>query len=577
MYSGGNSWRDYSFQTSVDEHRDEPWQPIRSTPTFMKNAKSLMVIAFVFTVVSIGIFSSVGSAHQSKLLENAITTPVENSMTTPVENAITSPSLPASVLYVVDPDPTRPPTSAIGNQGDKAEYEWCYGCKHRCKNVILSIESHLKTINKDIAEYKKGAIKADVFSFFRGTDFLYLEDILESQKLASPGMGWEFSKHNEAHIWVNADQHMSNFGSFHDALGRLVYDINDFDEVMIGSYAIDLWRASVSVLLQARINGFTISEGKELVRSFAYAYFNTVISYVGNDNELYFDLTMANTYGPVKAQLEQVLKTNTRVLMLDKFAPLNSTGMRAFTESDRNIPVSDKTFKQFHRAWPEYIVSSTLFHRKAFGNSTALEQINTKRATDIGYFNIKDISERLNSGLGSLGSRRYYVLIEGPTTGQDDDVILDVKYEAEPSWFDYCSPEAIKLNNFSDNGERIVMGIKALSMHSSPSIGYAKFDDGSYLVRPRSPWKGAVDAATLTDLEEFRQVCTQMGVLSATAHSRADNDYNSKIIPWSFEAEFAKVAAMHEKEFVASISEPAENWLSHLDSDYACWAAYYNP
>ena len=43
------------------------------------------------------------------------------------------------------------------------------------------------------------------------------------------------------------------------------------------------------------------------------------------------------------------------------------------------------------------------------------------------------MAERLHAGVGSLGVKRYYVLIEGPSTGQSDDRILDVKAQGAPS------------------------------------------------------------------------------------------------------------------------------------------------
>ena len=43
---------------------------------------------------------------------------------------------------------------------------------------------------------------------------------------------------------------------------------------------------------------------------------------------------------------------------------------------------------------------------------------------------MKDIHQKLGSGIGSLGKLRYYVLIEGPSTSTSDDVILELKQSA---------------------------------------------------------------------------------------------------------------------------------------------------
>lgn len=45
------------------------------------------------------------------------------------------------------------------------------------------------------------------------------------------------------------------------------------------------------------------------------------------------------------------------------------------------------------------------------------------------YYKVKDVRRKKFSGTGSLGRLRLYVLIDGPSTADSDDRILEVKME----------------------------------------------------------------------------------------------------------------------------------------------------
>jgi hypothetical protein len=54
------------------------------------------------------------------------------------------------------------------------------------------------------------------------------------------------------------DLHLDNFGTWRDAEGRLVWGVNDFDEVANMPYAVDLVRLVTSAILAKRENGLNI-------------------------------------------------------------------------------------------------------------------------------------------------------------------------------------------------------------------------------------------------------------------------------------------------------------------------------
>ena len=54
------------------------------------------------------------------------------------------------------------------------------------------------------------------------------------------------------------DLHVENFGTWRDTEGRLVWGVNDFDEVARMPYAVDLTRLVTSAILAKRENGLAI-------------------------------------------------------------------------------------------------------------------------------------------------------------------------------------------------------------------------------------------------------------------------------------------------------------------------------
>jgi hypothetical protein len=54
------------------------------------------------------------------------------------------------------------------------------------------------------------------------------------------------------HILAVGDVHVENFGTWRDADGRLVWGVNDFDEVSLFPYTLDLVRLATSAILAAR-------------------------------------------------------------------------------------------------------------------------------------------------------------------------------------------------------------------------------------------------------------------------------------------------------------------------------------
>jgi Uncharacterized protein conserved in bacteria (DUF2252) len=95
---------------------------------------------------------------------------------------------------------------------------------------------------------KHNQMAGSLFAFLRATFYRWVSLWLE----VCPDLV------NAPRVLAVGDLHVENFGTWRDAEGRLVWGVNDFDEVARMPYAIDLVRLVTSALLAQGENGLTI-------------------------------------------------------------------------------------------------------------------------------------------------------------------------------------------------------------------------------------------------------------------------------------------------------------------------------
>ena len=88
-----------------------------------------------------------------------------------------------------------------------------------------------------------GRMAATPFAFLRGAAGLMAHDLV-----GTPVTG--------ASAQICGDAHAANFGLYGDARGRLVIDLNDFDETVVGPWEWDVKRLAASFAVATRESGF---------------------------------------------------------------------------------------------------------------------------------------------------------------------------------------------------------------------------------------------------------------------------------------------------------------------------------
>ncbi|MBL0386087.1 DUF2252 family protein [Tumebacillus sp. ITR2] len=405
------------------------------------------------------------------------------------------------------------------------------------KQEIQNANSFYTDLTLKNAKYAD--MEASPFAFYRATNHLYYAD-LDTGVIPVPSQ-WKTT--SNVQTWLSGDFHTQNVGFLDNDNGKVVFDLNDFDESYIGPFYWDLLRYTTSLFLMKPELGTSLSDSdiRDVASTFLSTYQTTLSSVNGNSNEKDLYLDKAALTGFMDDQIASVQSKYSTSTLLSKWTSLQN-GVRRFNFANPDL-----------------------------GVPTA-----TDRAEVGSYFGIKDQAVRLNSGLGSQGVKKYYLLVEGPTSSQDDDVILEVKEERLPSLFHvHTVSQSLYTSQFSNHGTRTSTANKALLNHVDNYAGSLQSATRTYYVHRISPWKKGFDPADFkskSDLTEFAKASAQA---LAYAHARSDRDYNSTYVSYNFEDGALQAIALWP-QFKTTVSQLAENYAAQVQADYNSFVGLVN-
>ncbi len=378
----------------------------------------------------------------------------------------------------------------------------------RPRMVICALKERNKDLKKKDRQLKYCKMASAPLIFYRGTNHLFWADFAGDKRLKRFG-------NDKTKTWLQGDLHVYNYGSYDNAQGEVVYDLNDFDETIYADYQYDLWRMAVSLVLVAWQNDdLSTSKLEKVVDAFSQTYLDTLTLYRKKKKKarkIYFP--QKETYSKLKRFLKSVKKQYTRKDMLKKWAPKDKQDRRRFNVKKRPTKLGEASDDERER-----ILKEMTDYR---------ETLNNDLAKDDAYFEVKDIVRRLAAGTGSLGTPRFYVLIEGGKHGDpDDNRILDVKRQTRPTAYKYLDKEVQRENDerYKNDGERHAKAYRLLTRHTDPHLGWMKLDDYYYSVRERSPFKEAFPCEALDTRTAFSELAEQWAEILATDHTRANEE-----------------------------------------------------
>lgn len=356
---------------------------------------------------------------------------------------------------------------------------------------------------------KLAKMALDPYTFYRGTAHLFQRDMAT----------WPASAYATAQTgqtWIGGDAHLGNFDAARDSSGTAVFRVSDFDEGYLGQYTWDLRRLATSFVLAGRANGVADADIRTAIATLVGAYADKMADFKGSSAEASFRLTKSTTTGVVD-DLIAAADAKTRASLLSKYTQVSGS-VRTFQTTADLVSVPATTRSALVGAMTGYV------------NSIA-----TSKRYTAGFYAVKDVRQKLGSGVGSLGRLRYYVLVEGASTSTADDVILEFKQEAA-SAVAQTVPGNLPASAYgSHEGQRVARTAKAQVLNADVLIGWATVAGLPYWVHEKSPYQQDVDAAAFDSAGRLDTAATYFGQALASAHALADQDYDTAVVNYSID------------------------------------------
>jgi len=382
---------------------------------------------------------------------------------------------------------------------------------------------------------------ADPFAFYRGSACLFYADLTTAKD------AW--ADERTSRVWIHGDLHAENFGTYMNSHGRMVFDVNDFDEAYIGHFSWDLRRFVASLALM----GWQKALPEQAVRSLIGKYLRSYLAQVTHYNEVTedddFALHLENTEGPVLEVLTQA-RTASRVALLD--------GMTRFDKAVRVFD-EDVSVRRLARAERRKVEKAFAAYLQTIPESKKFER-------DL-FYEVRDVVGKSGFGIGSAGLPAYNVLVEGYSQSLDNDVVLSMKQANVPAVSRFVDTRSVD-KYFEHEGHRTVVSQRALQVHTDPLLGYTSLNGVGYVVSEISPYEFDLDWGEINEPDEMASVVTNLGKATAKVHCASDEDSDQSLVKFQTEEAICAVVQGRRREFVADLTDFAIDYAVTVRKDH---------
>jgi uncharacterized protein (DUF2252 family) len=420
--------------------------------------------------------------------------------------------------------------------------------KQRIIEVLEDAFSDLMQADPQAFRVKYRKMAADPFAFYRGTACLFYADVT---RMRDP-----FVDDRTSRIWVHGDLHAENFGTYLNSDGRLVFDVNDFDEAYIGSFSWDLRRFAGSLALMGWQKALPEDSVRDLIGSYVRAYLSQVDHYVTSASDDDFGLYLHSTQGPVLEILTRARCLSRRDL-LDGITVLEG-GVRVFREGSGVRRLGRDERRKVLRAFEEYL--TTIPESKRFDREL--------------FYEVRDVVGRSGFGIGSAGLPAYNILVEGYSQALDNDVVLSMKQANVPAVSRFVEAGDVE-RYFDHEGHRTVVSQRALQVHTDPLLGHTRLDGRGFVVSEVSPYELDLDWSDLNEPDDMAAVVDSLGRASAKVHCASDEDSDQDLVDFQVETAVAEVLEGRREEFTADIVDFGIGYAARVRRDHALFVSAF--
>jgi uncharacterized protein (DUF2252 family) len=382
---------------------------------------------------------------------------------------------------------------------------------------------------------------SDPHSFYRGSACLFYADVT--------GADDPFATEESGRIWIHGDLHVENFGTYLNADGRMVFDINDFDEAYVGRFTWDLLRFAASLALVGWQKALPEDDVRSLIGKYVRAYLAQVDDYRQSDGDNDFALHLENTSGPIQAALVAA-RHRRRADLLDATTTL-ADGIRMLREDSSLRRLGKGERAQVTQAFEGYL--ATIPEDKRFDREL--------------FYDLRDVAGKSGFGIGSAGLPAYNLLVEGFSQALDNDVVLSMKQANIPAVSRFVDTSEVD-GYFEHEGHRTAVSQRALQVHTDPLLGYTQLDGVGYVVSEVSPYEVDLDWSGITEPDQIAEVVTMLGRATAKIHCASDEDSSQDLVNFQVEDAIARGLEGRRREFTAWVTDFGLEYAEQVREDH---------
>jgi uncharacterized protein (DUF2252 family) len=331
------------------------------------------------------------------------------------------------------------------------------------------------------------------FGYFRGAASVMAADLAQ---LPSTGIVSQLC----------GDAHVRNLGAFASPDGRLVFDINDFDETIRGPFEWDLKRMAASLVLAGRAAGHKDSTARRAAAACVERYATQMRAFARMPRlEVNrFQVHRIDLAKPVHDALSKAERATPQLTFEQLTTPVSSRPISSRPDARRRFKEMKPILMRITGGRAAAVVASLGPYR---------EMLEPQRQHLLGFYRPIDVAFKV-VGTGSVGLRDYCIYMEG--NGAGDPLFLQIKEEVASAYAPYL-PDA---RPPAHNGRRTAEGQRFMQIQTDPFLGWTHIGSRQYLVRQLNDHKGSIEIADLAgaNLKAYAEVC---GELLARGHARS--------------------------------------------------------
>ncbi|MBP1705097.1 MAG: hypothetical protein H6Q36_836 [Chloroflexi bacterium] len=380
---------------------------------------------------------------------------------------------------------------------------------------------------------RHGRMAVSPFSYYRGAALAMAADLA-----TMPASGIV--------VQLCGDAHLSNFGLFASPERDLLFDVNDFDETLLGPFEWDVKRLAASIVVAGRERGFGDHASRHAAHLAVRSYQDRVAEYASMRtlDVYYARVDVAAVIAYVDKRARPFLRTTVRSAShhdalheLPKLTAVDAGGHRRIVDN------------------PPIISHPADLHndRVAAVLADYRSSLQEDRRVLLDRYQLEDVALKV-VGVGSVGLYAFAALFLG--SDDDDPLFLQVK-QAEASVLERFLPPSRE----PSHGARVVAGQRRLQAAGDVLLGWAVGrGDRHWYFRQLQDQKGSavVDAMALEDLETWGRLC---GWALARGHARSGRP-----------AELAGYLGTG-REFERAIGEFAVAYADQTERDFEAFTA----